>query len=360
MQKTLMKIAPVCVMVFLLSSFAYADVPLTSGGKVPGKPFVYLQEQINVNKTAIENIELTPGPPGPQGEQGPKGDKGDTGDAGATGQQGDRGLPGDKGDIGDTGARGSEGPQGTQGPEGPPGETGDVTPPMIEHDAPDIITYLDLPLKINFTIEDDNEVAFYVIQDDQIPSNSKTVYVEPGVALVNFSFERDTLGGLNTLLIAASDSAGNIARFIVEFEWHRFIDGNDGTVLDNSTGLTWIKDANCFGSMNWYDALDAAADLENGQCGLSVAGDWRLPTIEEWEAFVDTNYIDPALSNAIGDGHWSEGDAFYNVQLDRNYWSSTPHEVHSDDAWSILMRSGHVAPDNKEGFQGYVWPVRNE
>ena len=66
MKKILMKIAPVCVLVFLFSSFAYGDVTLTSDGKVPGRPFDYLQQQ-------IDNIQLTPGPPGPVGPAGPQG-----------------------------------------------------------------------------------------------------------------------------------------------------------------------------------------------------------------------------------------------------------------------------------------------
>ncbi len=51
-----------------------------------GKPFQYLQDQIDNMQDQIDNIELTPGPPGPQGEKGDKGDTGDTGPAGADGE----------------------------------------------------------------------------------------------------------------------------------------------------------------------------------------------------------------------------------------------------------------------------------
>ena len=82
---------------------------------------------------------------------------------------------------------------------------------------------------------------------------------------------------------------------------NRFVDMGDGTVLDRTSGLTWLKNANAFGAMNWDDASAAAAALNDGEYGLtdgSIEGDWRLPTIEEWEAFVDANYDSPALSNA--------------------------------------------------------------
>jgi hypothetical protein len=97
----------------------------------------------------------------------------------------------------------------------------------------------------------------------------------------------------------------------------RFCDMGDSTVLDIDTGLIWLKDANCFGLKNWDDAMAASAGLAHGSCGLtdgSAAGDWRLPTKEEWEAFVDTSYSNPALCNAVGTGKWSQGDALDNVR----------------------------------------------
>jgi hypothetical protein len=71
---------------------------------------------------------------------------------------------------------------------------------------------------------------------------------------------------------------------------------------------------------NWETAMQSAASaaqLADGQCGLSdgsKAGDWRLPTKDEWEAMVDKKYEKPALSNAAGTSQWTEGDAFSGVQ----------------------------------------------
>jgi len=111
---------------------------------------------------------------------------------------------------------------------------------------------------------------------------------------------------------------------------YRFCDQGDGTVLDTDTGLVWLKDATCLGRRVWNSAKGEAAALIDGQCGLSdgsQAGEWRLPSKEEWEAFVDTNYTNPALSSALGTGHWSQGDAFDNVQYNlAYYWSSTPDQ----------------------------------
>ena len=146
-------------------------------------------------------------------------------------------------------------------------------------------------------------------------------------------------------------------------DW-RFCDLGDGTVLDMDTGLIWLKDANCFGYMDWDDAMAVAAGLEDGECGLtdgSAAGDWRLPTKEEWEAFVagvypNNLYTNPDLCNAAGTGQWSEGDAFTGVQS-YHYWSSTEYAADPGGAWRVHMREGRVGTNGK-GSSFYVWPVR--
>ena len=56
-----MKIAPVFMLVFLLSSFAYAQ---------PRNPLDNLQQQIDVLQQQIDEIVLIPGPPGPPGDTG--------------------------------------------------------------------------------------------------------------------------------------------------------------------------------------------------------------------------------------------------------------------------------------------------
>ena len=144
----------------------------------------------------------------------------------------------------------------------------------------------------------------------------------------------------------------------------RFYDLGNGTVRDNDTGLIWLKNANCFATKNWNDAMAAAAALANGQCGLtdgSVAGDWRLPTKAEWEAFVagvypNNLYTYPDLCNAAGTGQWSEGDAFTGVQS-TYYWSSTGYAGLPSDAWGVSVGSGDVDHGPKDSYC-YVWPVR--
>ena len=113
----------------------------------------------------------------------------------------------------------------------------------------------------------------------------------------------------------------------------RFTDNSNGTITDNLTDLIWLRNANCLGSLDvaapftWLEAMETANNLQSGQCGLedgSVLGDWRLPNIRELVSLINFNYHNPALSNTVGTGQWSEGNPFINVQgLSSFYWSST-------------------------------------
>jgi len=139
----------------------------------------------------------------------------------------------------------------------------------------------------------------------------------------------------------------------------RFKDNGNGTVTDKLTGLIWLKDANCFGLRNWYDALLDCNGLNSGECGLtddSSEGDWRLPNRSELNSLVDVAYYNPALSNTAGTGQWSPGNPFTNVQSNF-YWSSSTFAYVTGYAWGVSMYYGVVISSNKT-YSYYVWPVR--
>jgi hypothetical protein len=148
----------------------------------------------------------------------------------------------------------------------------------------------------------------------------------------------------------------------------RFTDMGNGTIRDNVLGLIWLKDASCdnlphteHGIANWEEAIVAAAVLTSGTCGLSdgsAAGDWRLPTKTEWEKFVSTDYINPALVNTVGDAQWSEGDPFTGVLSDA-YWSSTEQEYETY-AYYADMANGWMYYNDERMTTYRVWPVRSD
>ena len=137
---------------------------------------------------------------------------------------------------------------------------------------------------------------------------------------------------------------------------------SNGTVKDTQTGLIWLKNANCFGGQDWPNANIKAAQLSNGQCGLtdgSKAGDWRLPTQAEWTALVKASCFDGSnatLPNKSGAGCYATGPWATGVQANF-YWSSSPAANLSTDAGYAYLFDGSIFHQGRT-FGSFVWPVR--
>jgi hypothetical protein len=130
----------------------------------------------------------------------------------------------------------------------------------------------------------------------------------------------------------------------------RFTDNGDGTITDNLTGLTWLKDAGCLGRQDWASALAAANALADGNlaCALtdgSVAGDWRLPNRNEIASLLN-----------LGTNPASTGLPFMNF-VDSFYWSSTTRASETPDAWIVDFGGGTVTDSGKQNMH-FVTAVR--
>lgn len=137
----------------------------------------------------------------------------------------------------------------------------------------------------------------------------------------------------------------------------RFTDNGNGTVTDNHNGLTWLKNANCWGAMTLAAANSAAANLAGGQCGIPSGGPfwWRLPSIWELYTLVDPRGNDPALPL----GHPFTGVQYAAGQY---YWSTTLWPNMTQTYWTVTMDYVNYIPyDNVAGAfettSRYVWPV---
>jgi hypothetical protein len=143
----------------------------------------------------------------------------------------------------------------------------------------------------------------------------------------------------------------------------RFTDNLNGTVTDNLTGLVWLQDANCFDRMSWQEALDTAAGLQDGDCGLtdgSLPGDWRLPNVRELQSLVDFSQWNYSIDEFAP---FSYGGT--------QVWSSTTVQSGPAHAWYLHFGDGGtnqdfddpdatlLGGDNKVSFPGVVWPVRD-
>ena len=153
---------------------------------------------------------------------------------------------------------------------------------------------------------------------------------------------------------------------------NRYVDCNNGTVTDTVTGLIWLKQADCLGMMDYASSNTMAANLKSGQCGLtdhSKAGDWRLPTVDEWRATlsVGPDCRNPAFTNAAGTGCFVYGQQFTGVQSDQ-YWSSSAKIDAPDYAWIVDTHYNEEASMAQTGLSSilsyqktqphWAWPVR--
>jgi hypothetical protein len=138
----------------------------------------------------------------------------------------------------------------------------------------------------------------------------------------------------------------------------RWYDNGNGTVLDMTTGLIWLKDASWGGKYTWGFTFGRAGILANGAALTgtpatltdgSAAGDWRMPTIAE--LFALTTGTEAVLSGTPR--------AFSVVQSDF-YWSSNIDSIYLTWAWGIYMDIGGYYSTTETDIKDphHVWPVR--
>ena len=137
----------------------------------------------------------------------------------------------------------------------------------------------------------------------------------------------------------------------------RFTDNDDGTVTDNLTNLIWLRNYDCWPvvEQSWSSALDACANLADGQCGLvdgSSAGDWRLPNLREFLSLIDYGNIGPALPSGHPFVRLGEVNLTY-------YWTSTAlSETAGVGVWVAHLWYGSVTALFQFDKRPRVWPVR--
>jgi hypothetical protein len=148
----------------------------------------------------------------------------------------------------------------------------------------------------------------------------------------------------------------------------RYVECGNGTVTDTVTGLIWLQQPDCLPAENWGNANILALTLTNGLCGLtdgSSAGDWRLPTRDEWTTTIAQavalgcyNASAPTLTNHAGTGCLIAGPSVFGDVVSDFYWSSTANASVPTDAWSVSLVNSGVYGFDKGDMVLRVWPVR--
>jgi hypothetical protein len=135
---------------------------------------------------------------------------------------------------------------------------------------------------------------------------------------------------------------------------------------DDQLDITWARNANINGLMNWYDATSWVSTLDIG----GVTG-WRLPNMDRDGdgSIMDcgSGAISPELckDNENGFMYWQNGitssaqSPFFNVQPDA-YWSGTEELIGEiDGAWNLIFNAsggGDQGIGNKTAPL-YAWAV---
>ncbi len=131
----------------------------------------------------------------------------------------------------------------------------------------------------------------------------------------------------------------------------RYHDLGDGTVIDENTGLQWMRCPlgmkwgvdGCSGKpkkYKWKDALEAAERLDQ-EGGFAGYRDWRVPSINELKTLL-TYEGPPYIKESVF------------PESDRWFWSASPCAGGSDRAWSVYFYNGN----DDWSLKGYYYRVR--
>ncbi len=122
------------------------------------------------------------------------------------------------------------------------------------------------------------------------------------------------------------------------YGYNSFVDKGNGTILDKSSGLTWVQSDNGEG-VDWQAALAYCENLDLG--GYT---DWRLPNIKELQSLVDYNRSpdksdSPAINPSFGVSEIinEAGGKDYPY-----YWSSTTHNSTSGYSEAAYIAFGRA------------------
>ena len=123
----------------------------------------------------------------------------------------------------------------------------------------------------------------------------------------------------------------------------RFINNGDGTITDIMTGLIWLKDGKCFGTLKWHSAGKAVDAFNDNpkvfECTNYSASfsDWHLPTLTDLSSLLNAN--ESILSNYLN------LQGFSAVQTGM-YWTGSTY-MNSLNAWSVDFRDGTISYKGK-------------
>ena len=105
---------------------------------------------------------------------------------------------------------------------------------------------------------------------------------------------------------------------------NNFVDNNNGTITDSSTGLMWSRSDNGVG-LNWEEAFDWV--YQQNQSNFLGYNDWRLPNAKELQSIIDYTRS-PQTTNSAAIDSLFEVSTIIDEGGETNfpfYWAGTTH-----------------------------------
>lgn len=112
-----------------------------------------------------------------------------------------------------------------------------------------------------------------------------------------------------------------------------FTDNGDGTIKDNTTGLTWEK---CSKGLSGTSCGTGTATTYTWTNALAACtGSWRLPTVNELKSIMDSTKTSAPGIDA----------AYFPATVNGRYWSSSTFSNVTTQAWYVSFTDGRVYGD---------------
>lgn len=143
----------------------------------------------------------------------------------------------------------------------------------------------------------------------------------------------------------------------------RFVDKGDGTVTDELTGLTWLRDGNCWNvNHTWAQGLVAIKDLNANPAATTCGGyvghysDWRMPNVNELFSLVNFG-VDDSSTWLGQQGFVHIGGARYLTSTTQSYYplARLPYKF-----LSVVLYSGVISDffARDDQVPATTWAVR--
>jgi len=149
---------------------------------------------------------------------------------------------------------------------------------------------------------------------------------------------------LITLFLLLGILSSSVYAIPVESGDNRYLDNDDGTIIDTKTGLMWMKKDSYLHSghwLNWHEVHDYVRQLNDE--GFAQHSDWQLPTREELKTLYESEKIN---SSQVGSEMKIHTDPIFEKNGTGSLWSGEANGRYN--AFGVVFNTGAVFNSNKK------------